>query len=166
MFAATAELRDEVQLLVNDCDPGPLGAADAREAHRNGLDQDFPVVFGKDAGKNFHQRRLAGTVLAHERVNLSGAEVEIDAVEGHDPAETLGYAGGAEEIRAGTRYPVADVGRAGHASRTPPAVPPLPLGRGVGKRQARSICALWSRNPRYRHWQYESALRYRLARTG
>ena len=123
-----------------------------------------PSCGGEDAGEDLHQRRLAGAVLAHERVNLAGAEVEVDAVERGDAGEALGDAGGAQERVMG-RVAVA-VG-AGHASRTPPAVPPLPLGRGVGKRQARCIGArLVKENARYRRWQSESALRYRPAADG
>ena len=47
---------------------------------------------------------------------LAGAEVEVDAVERRHAGEPLADAEGAQKIR------VADVRRAGHASRTPPKV--------------------------------------------
>ena len=47
------------------------------------------VVVGVDAGQDLHQRRLAGAVLAHQRVDLAGAELETDRVERRDAAETL-----------------------------------------------------------------------------
>ena len=111
-----AELGDEVELLVDDGDAGPLGVADAGEADGRAVDQDLAGVGGLDAGEDLHQRRLAGAVLAHERVNLAGAEVEVDAVERGHAGEALADAVGAQEraIR------VADVRSAGHASRTPP----------------------------------------------
>ena len=56
-----------------------------------------PVVGGLHAGEDLHQRRLAGAVLAHERVDLAGAEVEVDAVERGDAGEALGDAEGAQE---------------------------------------------------------------------
>ena len=39
---------------------------------------DLAVVVGLHAGQDLHQRRLAGAVLAHQRVHLAAAEVEAD----------------------------------------------------------------------------------------
>ena len=40
--------------------------------------------------EDVHQRRLAGAVLAEERVHLAAAEVEVDVVVGDDAREALG----------------------------------------------------------------------------
>ena len=48
-----------------------------------------PSYVGVHAGQDLHQRRLAGAVLAHQRVHLAGAEVEVDAVERGDAGEAL-----------------------------------------------------------------------------
>src|SRR3712207_7482041 len=42
-----------------------------------------------EAVEDVHQRRLAGAVLAEERVHLALAEVEVDAVVRDDAGETL-----------------------------------------------------------------------------
>ena len=146
-----AELGDEVELLVDDGDARPFGVADAGEADGGAVDQDLAGVGGLDAGEDLHQRRLAGAVLAHERVHLAGAEVEVDAVERGHPGEMLGDAPGAKQIRA------ADVRCAGHASRTPPKVPPLALGgeSTIDKLGRQARAGQGRRDPR---WQSESGL--------
>jgi hypothetical protein len=40
--------------------------------------------------RDFHQRRLAGTILAHQRMDFAQAHVERDVLEGLDAAERLG----------------------------------------------------------------------------
>ena len=42
-----------------------------------------------DASHDLDEGRLSCTVLAHQRVNLSGADVERDIVERADARETL-----------------------------------------------------------------------------
>jgi hypothetical protein len=43
-----------------------------------------------DAGKDLHQRRLAGAVFAHQRVDFAGLQFQADFAERIDTTETLG----------------------------------------------------------------------------
>jgi hypothetical protein len=51
--------------------------------------QDLSGVGRVEAVKDAHQRRLAGAVLAKERVHLPAAQVEVDVVVGEDSGELL-----------------------------------------------------------------------------
>ena len=50
---------------------------------------DRARVRAVDAGEDLHQRRLAGAVLADQRVDLAGPEIEPGVVEGVDARERL-----------------------------------------------------------------------------
>ena len=128
-----AELRDEVQLLVDDGDARPPRRRGRwRSATGRAVDPDLAVIVGVHAGEDLHQRRLAGAVLAHQRVHLAGAEVEVDAVERGDAGEAL-----ADAARAQQRAPL----RASPA-RDPPrwtCRPPLPERRAPSCRGSRQL---------------------------
>ena len=49
-------------------------------------------------GEDLQQRRLAGAVLADERVHLARAHVQVRAAEGVDAAVALVHAVGAEDL--------------------------------------------------------------------
>ena len=52
--------------------------------------QEQPAPVGAvDAGEDLDQRRLAGAVLAHERVRLAGEELDVCVLERVDGAEAL-----------------------------------------------------------------------------
>src|SRR5690606_24001590 len=55
---------------------------------------DRPGIGSIQPGEHVGQGRLAGAVLAEQRVDLAGPHLEVDAVVGDDPArEALGDAG-------------------------------------------------------------------------
>jgi len=83
------EAGDEVKLLEDGGDAGRLGLARIGVAHVHSRDADGAVVRLDHAGKDVHQRGLAGAVLAQERVHLAGLEIEIDAAQGVHAAEAL-----------------------------------------------------------------------------
>ena len=58
---------------------------------RDGLavEPDLALVGRVEPVEDAHQRRLAGAVLAEQRVDLAAAQVEVDAVVGDDGAEAL-----------------------------------------------------------------------------
>ena len=133
MLAATRQFRDEVQLLVDDRDPGRLGVADAGEAHRLAADPDLALVVGVHAGEDLHQRRLAGAVLAHQRVHLAGrGGRRTTALSAVTPAKRLVTAGASRSGAA--RHALADAAvRLARSCRPVPSrLRPLPLVRGVG----------------------------------
>ena len=75
------EFGKEQQLLIDGRDPGALGFLGRGEARRAPVDQDLAGVRLIDAGDDLDQRRLARAVLAEQRVNLAGADVERDAAQ-------------------------------------------------------------------------------------
>ena len=60
-------------------------------AHRapRAVDLDGAVVGLLHAVQDLHQRRLAGAVLAHDRVHRAGTDVDVDVVVGDHAGEPL-----------------------------------------------------------------------------
>ena len=79
----------EIQLLKDDADTVAGRIADRAEADLLAVEQYAPGRRLFDAGEYFHERGLAGAVLADQRVHRSGADVEIDPVERGRPREDL-----------------------------------------------------------------------------
>ena len=71
--------------------PTPFSIDGLRRAElgRLAVDQDLALVGPVEAVEDVHQRRLAGAVLAEERVHLALAQVEVDAVVRDDAGEPL-----------------------------------------------------------------------------
>ena len=67
------------------------------------VDEHAPGIGVMEAEGDAHERRLPGPVLADDRADLAGAQVEGDVVVGDDPGIGLGDALEAEE---GRRPPV------------------------------------------------------------
>ena len=87
---ADRQVLAEVDLLVDGRDAGGLRVGGAGRHAGLPADRDGAAVDRVDAGERLDQRRLAGAVLAHEGVDLAGAEGEVDAVEGEDAREADG----------------------------------------------------------------------------
>ena len=83
--------------------------------HRAIVEPDFAGVRRIDAGQDLDQRRLAGAVLAEQRMDLAAAQIEIDRVERERSGEMLGQAGDLEQ-RAGRRGAAAERLGLGHPS--------------------------------------------------
>ena len=75
--------------------PMPAAIASAGPLMRRGLavDEDLALVGLQQPVEHVHQRRLAGAVLAEQRVDLTGLDDEVDVVVGHEAAEALRDAG-------------------------------------------------------------------------
>ena len=81
------EVGAEVDLLVDRADPRGLALGRAGEPVLLAVDLEGSGVDGVDAGQRLDQRRLAGAVLAHERVHLPWQESQAHAVERLDAGE-------------------------------------------------------------------------------
>ena len=94
------QLGNEVEFLMDDGDAGGLGLA---RRWRSGPARPSMLIVafivGVDAGEDFHQRRLAGAVLAHQRVDFAGPQVEADVGKRGDAAEILADAGRRQQRR-------------------------------------------------------------------
>ena len=63
------------------------------------VDEHAPGVGVMESEGDAHERRLAGPVLADDRVDLAGSQVDGDVVVGDDPGIGLGDALEAQEGR-------------------------------------------------------------------
>ncbi len=84
-----AEVGEERRLLEDDRDPRLLRLLGAVEDHLLAVEQQPAALGPVDAGEDLHERRLAGAVLAHERVRLAGVQLDVRVLERADGAEGL-----------------------------------------------------------------------------
>ena len=90
MFSATVSSGKQQQLLEDRGDAAALGVVRVREAHDLAVQADGAGVGLVDAGDDLDQRRLAGAVLAEQRMHLAGADVEADPVQRAHAGKRLG----------------------------------------------------------------------------
>ncbi len=83
------QVAGQAQLLVDHGDPGPQGVGGRARREGPAVERHRAGVGLEDAGRDAHERALAGAVLADDRVDLPGPEIEIHAVEDPDLAEAL-----------------------------------------------------------------------------
>ena len=76
-----AEVGQQVDLLVHRADARGLRLARRREVHELAVEPNLAGIQSKRAGQRLDQRRLAGAVLSHERVDLAGKHAKADVVE-------------------------------------------------------------------------------------
>ncbi len=100
--ARDAQLGDQVDLLVDGADAGQLRVARPGEMGHLTHEPQLARVGLVDARHALDERGLAGTVLADERVDLTGHERQGHLVERHDAAEALADAKDPED-RCGGR---------------------------------------------------------------
>ena len=81
--------RDQHEVLVHHADAVLDRGLRRAELGRLAVDQDLALVRPVEAVEDVHQRRLAGAVLAEQRVHLALAQVEVDAVVRDDAGEAL-----------------------------------------------------------------------------
>ena len=78
------------RLLVDGGDPVPLRVGRAAQRDLLAVDEDRPLVRRVDPGHDLDERRLAGPVLAHQRMDLARVEGQGDASERLGGVEPLG----------------------------------------------------------------------------
>ena len=81
MFSATVSSRKQQQLLIDRGDARALRLERAGERHLLAVDADAALVGRVHAGDDLDQRRLAGAVLAQQRMHLAGPHVEAYGLE-------------------------------------------------------------------------------------
>ena len=106
---------DEHEVLVHHPDPEVDRLVRGADPLRLPAHADLALVGVVEPVEDVHQRRLAGAVLAEERVHLAGAELEVDRVVGDDAREPLRDALQLEKRR------VCHVGGSVTGRATPPA---------------------------------------------
>ena len=83
---------EQVELLIDDPDAGGLRLVGMVERDVLAVELDRALVRRVHARQGLHQRRLAGAVLADDRVHLAGLQVEVHAVQDLDADKALAYA--------------------------------------------------------------------------
>jgi hypothetical protein len=79
----------EVELLVHRGDADAQGGVRTCKRDRLAVEQDLAGVGAVDAGQELDQRRLAGSVLPEQDVNLAGPHVEVHVCQCLDTWERL-----------------------------------------------------------------------------
>ena len=86
------EVGHEREFLGDHGDPAPLRDPGVPSFDGGAVDEDLALIGGVDAGDHLAECRFARAVLTDERVDLSGAHVERDRVEGMGRPEALLHA--------------------------------------------------------------------------
>ena len=74
---------------MNNADACGFGIARAGELHRCATEQDRPFVVRQHTAEDLHQRALAGSVLADNRMKHTRCNVKAHVVKRDDPAEAF-----------------------------------------------------------------------------
>src|SRR5690349_8103438 len=74
-------MRNEIQLLIDDPDPEREGFSGAADLDSPPSNPNLASVLAIGAAQDFHQRRLAGPVLAEQHVNTARLQRQVDAIE-------------------------------------------------------------------------------------
>ena len=75
------EARNEISFLVNRRDAGGERVAWRAERDRLAVQQHAARIRAIEAGDDFDERRFAGAVLAHQRMDFARLQIERDAVQ-------------------------------------------------------------------------------------
>ncbi len=76
-------------MLMDHADPGGAGIARTANGQALALQANLAFIGQVDPGEDVHQGRLAGAVLAQQRVYLAALQLQADAVEHRALAEAL-----------------------------------------------------------------------------
>ena len=93
--------RDEIDFLVDRADAERARLPRSVDLDGVAVQANFALVPAQGAGHDLDQRRLAGAVLAHQRMDLAGIDPEIDAVERANARKGLGDADHLDSRRGG-----------------------------------------------------------------
>jgi hypothetical protein len=84
-----ADLRNDLRLLRDDPDAGRAGRRRIGKPHRPTVQLDAALVDRQRGHQHLQQRRLAGAVLAHQRGDLTGPELDAHLPQRRDRPERL-----------------------------------------------------------------------------
>ena len=81
--------RNQHEVLVDHADPARDGVGRLADRDWAPVEQDLALVGRRQPVEDVHQRRLAGAVLAEERMDLARPNLQVDPVVGDDPGKRL-----------------------------------------------------------------------------
>ena len=90
--------RHEHEVLVHHADAAAIASRAEANVDRLAVQRGSRPRPGGEPVEDVHQRRLAGAVLAEQRMDLAAADVEVDVVVGDDPRVALGDAAHLEDV--------------------------------------------------------------------
>ena len=96
-IGADAQVVAEVEFLVDQGDAQVRGRAGGIDAHRAVAEEDLASVGQLHPGQDFHQGRLARSVLADDGQHFARLQGQVHVAQGEDPRKTPGDAGGAKQ---------------------------------------------------------------------
>ncbi len=79
------QVREDGRLLVHRDDPEPVRRLRAADRCGSPVDEQLALVGLDDAGEDLHERRLAGAVLADERVHRPGVDPKLTSATAWTP---------------------------------------------------------------------------------
>ncbi len=88
-IARPVQLRHQARVLVHHRDALRESIAGRVDPHAGTVHADLARIGAIDAGQDAHERRFAGAVLADQRVDFAGTDVERDRVQGADAGEAF-----------------------------------------------------------------------------
>ena len=100
MFSATRQRLEQRKVLEHHADAEAARLRRAGDGDGAALPEDGALVRRQRAVEHLHQRRLAGAVLAEQRVDFAAADFEADMVAGGELPEALGEPLGRQKRRA------------------------------------------------------------------
>ncbi len=124
-----AQRADEAALLVDHRDAGVRGALLAQAGDRHTVQLDRAAVGLVDPRHQVHQRRLAGTVLADQRMNLAALHIERDVVDRAHAGKGLDDVAHRQPRRSGSGIRHFRSGGGRHAQAQDRVSPAIPVGR-------------------------------------
>ena len=95
---------DEHEVLMDHVDPARDCVRRAGDRRLPAVEQDYSLVRSGKAVEDIHQRRLAGAVLAEQRVDLAWPDLEVDVIVGDDARVALRDAAHLERGRDHRRF--------------------------------------------------------------
>ena len=110
------QVRNEVELLVDDADAAIARIARAGNLHGQAVETNLAGVLAIGAAQNLHQRRLAGAVLSEQHVHVAGFDGEVHGVERDHAGKGLADPAHFERGR-----PIARIHRIVTSTGSPPA---------------------------------------------
>ena len=129
--------RYEIDFLIDRSDAERTRLPRSADLDRVAVEANLAPVPAQGAGHDLDQRRLAGAVLAHQRVDLAGIDPEIDALERPNARKGLGDADHFNSRRGGFAHPAPP--SSGHVFGRKRRTTPAPADASASRLQTEAV---------------------------
>ena len=93
------QVAEQAQLLVDGADPKPVGIVGRKGEIARTAEQDFSGIGRYEPTQDVFERRFAGTVLADQHHDLTGADGEADIAQHRHAGEALVDSSQRQQVR-------------------------------------------------------------------